>query len=55
MPTIYGEKLVMRMLLQDMSRKSLYDSSLPPRIERQLVNVMNKKNGVILVTGPTGS
>lgn len=50
MPTIYGEKLVMRMLLQDMSRKSLYDSNLPPRIERQLVSVMNKKNGVILVT-----
>ncbi len=50
MPTIYGEKLVLCMLLQDMSRKSLYDSNLPPRIERQLVSVMNKKNGVILVT-----
>ncbi|MDQ1343587.1 MAG: type pilus assembly protein PilB [Patescibacteria group bacterium] len=54
-PTIYGEKVVLRFLLQDMSQKSLHDSNLPPRIERQLVNVMRKKSGVILVTGPTGS
>ncbi len=55
MPYVHGERPVLRILLQDMSRKSLFDSNLPPRVERQIVNALKKKNGVILVTGPTGS
>ncbi|MDQ1343870.1 MAG: type pilus assembly protein PilB, partial [Patescibacteria group bacterium] len=55
MPYIHGERCVLRVLLQDMSQKTLFDSNLPPRIERQLVQALSKKNGVILVTGPTGS
>jgi type IV pilus assembly protein PilB len=55
LPGLFGEKIVMRILMQDMSSQTLYDSNFPPRLEKQIIKAITKKNGVILVTGPTGS
>lgn len=54
-PTVYGEKIVMRLL----DRSSfLIDKKQLGFIEKNLEilnNIMNNSNGVVLVTGPTGS
>ncbi|VAX14703.1 Type II secretory pathway, ATPase PulE/Tfp pilus assembly pathway, ATPase PilB [hydrothermal vent metagenome] len=55
MPTAFGEKLVMRvlkpeMLLRDMDTLGFFPEDLI-KLERSL----NKRHGIILVTGPTGS
>ncbi|MFH1946539.1 MAG: GspE/PulE family protein [Candidatus Magasanikbacteria bacterium] len=54
-PTVYGESIVMRLL--DQSRKGLsFDSlGLYGDVEEKLKREMNRPNGMIVTTGPTGS
>ncbi len=54
-PTIYGEKVVMRILdrsnfLKDRSQLGFYSENL-----KRFDEVIKNNNGIILVTGPTGS
>ncbi len=55
LPTLYGEKIVMRIL--DSSSASLGVDMLGFEAEQKkaLLNAINKPDGMILVTGPTGS
>ncbi len=55
LPTLYGEKIVMRIL--DSSSASLGVDMLGFEAEQKeaLLNALNKPDGMILVTGPTGS
>ncbi len=55
LPTLYGEKIVMRIL--DSSSASLGVDMLgfEPEQKEALLNALKKPDGMILVTGPTGS
>jgi type II secretory ATPase GspE/PulE/Tfp pilus assembly ATPase PilB-like protein/DNA-binding NarL/FixJ family response regulator len=55
LPTINGEKIVMRVLERQSAAQSLEDLGLSPNNLRRLLHVVNKPQGIILATGPTGS
>ncbi len=55
LPTVYGEKIVMRMTAKDgLSRDKKY-LGLSEEDEKKLDSIMHNPHGIILVTGPTGS
>lgn len=55
LPTINGEKVVMRVLERQSSAQSLDQLGLSEHNRRQLTHVVAKPQGIILATGPTGS
>ncbi|MGH7822902.1 MAG: ATPase, T2SS/T4P/T4SS family, partial [Candidatus Binatia bacterium] len=55
LPTNYGEKMVMRVLDPGVSLRRLEDIGLSPRDAKILRSAIAKPEGMILVTGPTGS
>lgn len=54
-PAIYGEKIVMRLLEKKQDIKSLKDLGMFGISLNRLENSLKKTQGIILVTGPTGS
>jgi general secretion pathway protein E len=54
-PTVYGERLVLRLLDQTQNRLSLDDLGMAKPMQTQLVDLIARPTGIILVTGPTGS
>ncbi len=54
-PTQYGESVVMRLLRQDSGRVGLEKSGMPPEVLERFRALLRRNNGMILVTGPTGS
>ena len=55
LPTLYGECVVMRILDRTAVRIELEHLGLSPQTQKKVINVINKPNGIMLVTGPTGS
>ena len=55
LPTINGEKVVMRVLERQSAAQSLEDLGLSANNLRRLLHVVSKPQGIILATGPTGS
>jgi general secretion pathway protein E len=55
MPTAFGEKLVMRIFDPDVVVKSLPELGFPPDDAERWDSLTRRPNGIILVTGPTGS
>ncbi|MEC7727833.1 MAG: ATPase, T2SS/T4P/T4SS family [Pseudomonadota bacterium] len=55
LPTINGEKVVMRVLERQSSAQSLGDLGLSDHNLKRLMHVVAKPQGIILATGPTGS
>ncbi|MBW7954623.1 type II/IV secretion system protein [Candidatus Gracilibacteria bacterium] len=55
LPTIYGEKVVMRVLRQNDSLINLKSIGLFQNNLEKVENVLKSKYGIILVAGPTGS
>jgi len=55
LPTINGEKVVMRVLERQSSAQSLSDLGLSGHNHKRLMHVVAKPQGIILATGPTGS
>ncbi|MBN2381618.1 Flp pilus assembly complex ATPase component TadA [bacterium] len=55
LPTRHGEKVVIRILDQSKSLVSLDKLGMNPTIESQVYAAIQKPQGMILVTGPTGS
>ena len=55
LPTIHGENVVMRLLDKGKMLLSLDKLGLTPRNLELFQNAISRPNGVILVTGPTGS
>ena len=55
LPSRYGERVVMRLLDKESARLDLDDLGMPPRLLSRLKTVMKQPNGIMLVTGPTGS
>lgn len=50
-----GEKLVIRILNKSNLRASIPDLDLPPEEESVLMRMLSHREGMLLVTGPTGS
>ena len=55
MPTQYGESVVMRLLSQNTGLLGLDRLGLPDGLLDRIRAVVSKPNGMLLVTGPTGS
>lgn len=55
MPTLDGETIVMRLLHQSSDRFSFGDLGLSEVAQEQLLEALEQPQGLVLVTGPTGS
>lgn len=54
-PTVWGEKIVMRILDQSNLKLDLTDLGFEPKSLEKFMNAIAMPNGIVLVTGPTGS
>ena len=55
MPTILGEKIVMRLMDRNRYCMSLSELGMSPEILQSLETMVNKPEGFVIITGPTGS
>ncbi len=55
LPTVFGEKIVMRLLSKSKTLEKLEDLGIDGLAYDRIVRAMNRPYGVILSTGPTGS
>lgn len=55
LPTVYGEKAVMRLALKNAMTRDKSELGLKPRELKVFDHIMANPHGIILVTGPTGS
>ncbi len=55
LPARYGERVVMRLLDKESARLDLDDLGMPAPMLATLKKVLKEPNGIVLVTGPTGS
>tara|TARA_R110001592_G_scaffold181747_1_gene424602 strand:+ start:21144 stop:23387 length:2244 start_codon:yes stop_codon:yes gene_type:complete len=55
LPTVNGEKVVMRILDRSGNIQKLSELGFEPQLEQRIDNVIRKPQGIILATGPTGS
>lgn len=55
LPTQYGEKVVMRLLESDAPAQAFSVLGIPDEISESLTRILGQPQGMVLVTGPTGS
>ncbi len=55
MPSMHGETVVMRLLRRQQGTTELTDLGLAPDVEASLVRALEEPQGLVVVTGPTGS
>jgi len=55
LPTLFGEKVVLRILDKGNLTLDLEKFGIEPRAERELMEAISNPYGMVLVTGPTGS
>jgi type II secretory ATPase GspE/PulE/Tfp pilus assembly ATPase PilB-like protein len=55
LPTIYGEKIVMRLLDREAASYDLDRLGFEPNLLQDFQNAISKPHGIVIVTGPTGS
>ena len=55
LPTFYGERVVMRILMQSEDIPSIKELGFPSYITDELESILGNSYGMVLVTGPTGS
>ncbi|WP_242975930.1 GspE/PulE family protein [Desulfosporosinus sp. FKB] len=55
LPTVYGEKIVVRVLNPEMAQRSLEELGMRPEVKAGVQGLLKHTNGLILVVGPTGS
>ena len=54
-PSVFGEKLVLRILDSKAGLRGLQDLGMSPLMLERFAEVIHSRNGMILATGPTGS
>ncbi len=54
-PTVYGERVVLRLLDRAQGVKGLHEVGLEEDDQRLMEELLSRTNGILLVTGPTGS
>lgn len=55
LPTLYGECIVMRILDRTAVKVDVNQLGVSPKVMKQIQFTIHKPNGIMLVTGPTGS
>ncbi len=55
MPSMHGEKLVLRLLRRGGERLELDDLNLAPDVRTIMLEALETPQGIVLITGPTGS
>ena len=55
LPTFYGESISLRLLNEKSQPLSMPELGLSSRDETNIVSILEKPHGIVLVTGPTGS
>lgn len=55
LPTVYGEKVVVRILDAQTAERSLSELGMSPEVEAGVRSLLQQPHGLILVVGPTGS
>ena len=55
LPSRFGERVVMRLLDKEQARLDLDDLGMPASMLERFKQVLRQPNGIVLVTGPTGS
>ncbi|WP_278359548.1 GspE/PulE family protein, partial [Thermus thermophilus] len=55
LPTVYGEKAVMRLLKKASDIPEIEDLGFAPGVFERFKEVISKPYGIFLITGPTGS
>ena len=55
LPSRHGERVVMRILEKDNQRMTLDELGMEPGVMESFASALARPNGIILVTGPTGS
>lgn len=55
LPTVYGEKVVMRLTQKKALSRDKKDLGFPPEELAKFEKIISRPNGIMLVTGPTGS
>ena len=55
LPTVYGEKIVMRILDLSNAPNDIGQIGFSPENEELFEKIINRPNGIVLITGPTGS
>lgn len=55
LPNVYGDEIIMRLLYQNAVSLDINNIGLRPEILKKLNHEISKPNGMVLVTGPTGS
>lgn len=55
LPTVYGEKVVMRLTQKKALSRDKKDLGFPPEEMAKFEKILSRPNGIMLVTGPTGS
>ncbi|KGR84816.1 GspE/PulE family protein [Lysinibacillus odysseyi] len=55
LPTVYGEKIVMRILDLSNAPNDIGQIGFSPENEELFSSIINRPNGIVLITGPTGS
>jgi len=54
-PTIFGERIVLRLLDQSQQELDLDAVGMAPAMQDKVMDCVSRPNGILLVTGPTGS
>ncbi len=55
LPTLYGESVVLRILMQQQGLVALTDTGMDQQVFRRFESAIRAPHGIVLVTGPTGS
>ncbi len=55
LPTLYGESVVLRILMQQQGLVALTDTGMSAQTFREFQHTIEAPHGIVLVTGPTGS
>ena len=55
LPTLHGEKIVMRILGKDTSSLSIEALGMHPKEQELYLEAINASKGIVLISGPTGS
>lgn len=55
LPTLHGEKIVMRILGRDTAHLSMDKLGMEPKEKEQYLEALKASKGIILISGPTGS
>lgn len=54
-PTVFGEKVVTRILDSDVAERPLANLGMQENIRLEVQKLLNKPHGLVLISGPTGS